>query len=279
MIRGTSVGTSYFAGVDIGSTATKCALVDAAGTLVSSAVVATGARALTATENALGEAVRQINVGPDQIVFVIATGYGRKRAEADGQVTEITCHARGAIHLFPGTRTILDVGGQDTKAIRVSANGDVQNFVMNDKCAAGTGRFLEVMARALEVDLDEMGPLSLRSVAPQQISSFCTVFGESEVVSHLADGVEVQDIALGLHEAIANRVVGMLRRVGIESEITMSGGVSRNIGMRKTIEKLIGCTMNVSEQSQVMGALGAALIARDRWLATIDNKPEAADVQ
>lgn len=269
----------YFAGVDIGSTATKCALVDAEGNFVASAVAPTGARALTATQNALTEALRQVAATREQVALVIATGYGRKRAEANGQVTEITCHARGAIHLFPGTRTIIDIGGQDTKAIRVSPSGDVQNFVMNDKCAAGTGRFLEVMARALEVDLEDMGPLSLRSATPQRISSFCTVFGESEVISHLADGAEVQDIALGLHEAIGNRVVGMLRRVGIESEVTMSGGVSRNIGMRKTIERIIGCEMNVSEQSQVMGALGAALIARDKWLAAADNTPETADVQ
>jgi predicted CoA-substrate-specific enzyme activase len=265
----------FFAGVDIGSSATKCAVVNAAGTFVSSAIVPTGARALTATQHALAETLGRVGVARDQVALVIATGYGRKRAEADGQVTEITCHARGAIHLFPGTRTILDIGGQDTKAIRVTDSGDVHNFVMNDKCAAGTGRFLEVMARALELDLDDMGPMSLRSVAPQRISSFCTVFGESEVVSHLADGVEVQDIALGLHEAIGHRVVGMLRRVGIESEVTMSGGVSRNVGMRRTIEKIIGCEMNVSGQSQVMGALGAALIARDKW----QGRSEAANVQ
>lgn len=270
---------NFFVGVDIGSTATKCAIVDGAGNFVASTVVATGARAIAAKEAALAEALRQIDARPEQVAYQVATGYGRKRAEADGEVTEISCHARGASYLYPGTRTIVDIGGQDTKAIRVAANGKVETFAMNDKCAAGTGRFLEVMARALEVDLEDLGPLSMRSQKPQTISSFCTVFGESEVVSHLASGVEVENIALGLHEAIAGRVVGLMRRVGIESEVTMSGGVSRNIGMRQAIEKLIGCTMNISPQSQLMGALGAALIARDRWLTAEDSEKEEANAQ
>lgn len=267
-----------FAGVDIGSMTTKCVLVDADGTFMGSKVVPTGARANVAKEAAIDGAVAEAGVSRDAISYLVATGYGRKRAEANSQVTEITCHARGAVNLFPGTRTILDIGGQDTKAIRVGPDGDVVNFAMNDKCAAGTGRFLEVMARALEVDLADLGPLSMESVAPKRISSFCTVFGESEVISHLAEGAEVKDIAQGLNEAISGRVVGMLRRVGVESEITMSGGVSRNIGMRKSIESLLGCTLNVSEHSQIMGALGAALIGRDQWLAGAGSKAEAANV-
>lgn len=269
----------YFAGIDTGSMTTKCVLVDADGQFASSAVVPSGTRISIAKESALQEALAKAGVTRGQIDFVVATGYGRKRADADAEVTEITCHARGAIYLFPETRTILDIGGQDTKAIRVEAGGNVKTFAMNDKCAAGTGRFLEVMARALEVDLDDMGPLSMQSTSPQRISSFCTVFGESEVVSHLADGSEVKDIALGLHEAIAGRVVGMLRRVGVEPQVTMSGGVSRNIGMRRTIEKLLGCEMNVSEHSQVVGALGAALIGRERWLAAEEKKLERTDAR
>lgn len=268
---------NYFAGIDTGSMATKCVLVDVDGQFASSAVVPSGARISIAKESALQEALTKAGVSRTQIVFMVATGYGRKRADADAEVTEITCHARGAIYLFPETRTILDIGGQDTKAIRVEANGSVKTFAMNDKCAAGTGRFLEVMARALEVDLEDMGPLSMQSTTPQRISSFCTVFGESEVVSHLANGAEVKDIALGLNEAIGQRVVGMLRRVGVEAQVTMSGGVSRNIGMRKTIEKLLGCEMNVSEHSQVVGALGAAIIARERWLAAEEEKLERTD--
>ena len=269
----------YFAGIDIGSMTTKCALVDADGALVCAHVVPTGARVGTAKEAALEGALAQAGTTREAIAYMVATGYGRKRADADGQVTEITCHARGAVHLFPGTRSIIDIGGQDTKAIRVAPTGEVSNFAMNDKCAAGTGRFLEVMARALEVDLEDLGELSMQSVTPQRISSFCTVFGESEVVSHLANGSAIADIAQGLNEAIAGRVVGMLRRVGVESEVTMSGGVSRNIGMRRTIEKLLGCTLNVSEHSQIAGALGAALIGRDQWLVREEKKSENSDAK
>ena len=257
---------TYFAGVDIGSLATKCVVVDEAGDIVSSAIVATGARVSAAAESVLATAVRTGGFELERISCTVATGYGRKRAHADRQVTEITCHARGAIHLFPGTRTVLDIGGQDTKAIRIGTDGDVVNFVMNDKCAAGTGRFLEVMARALEVDLEELGPLSLQSTAPQTISSFCTVFGESEVISHVANGAEVADIARGLHEAISHRVAGLLKRVGVESQLTMSGGVSHNIGMRSALERALGTSFNIHPHAQLIGALGAALIGRDRFL-------------
>lgn len=255
---------SYFAGVDVGSLATKCVVIDGQGEIVASAIVATGARMSLAADAALSVAVQAGGFERDRIECTVATGYGRKRAQADGQVTEITCHARGAIRLFPGTRTVLDIGGQDTKVMRIGAAGEVINFVMNDKCAAGTGRFLEVMARALEVDLEELGPLSLQSKAAQTISSFCTVFGESEVVSHVANGAEVADIARGLHEAISHRVAGLLKRVGVEAELTMSGGVSRNVGMRVALERALGTTFNVHSEAQLIGALGAALIGRDR---------------
>ena len=255
---------TYFVGVDIGSLATKCVVVNKTGEVVSSAVVATGARVSVAADSALAAAARAGDIELAHVARTVATGYGRKRVNADWRITEITCHARGAIHLFPGTRTVLDIGGQDTKAIRIGAGGEVANFVMNDKCAAGTGRFLEVMARALEVDLDDLGPLSLQSTTPQTISSFCTVFGESEVVSHVANGAEVADIARGLHQAISHRVAGLLKRVGVESELTMSGGVARNIGMRCALEKALGTTFNVHPDAQLIGALGAALIARDR---------------
>ena len=257
---------TYFAGVDIGSLATKCVVVDEAGEIVSSAIVATGARVSVAAESVVAEAIRSGGFEPARIGCTVATGYGRKRAHADRQVTEITCHARGAIHFFPGTRTVLDIGGQDTKAIRIGANGEVTNFAMNDKCAAGTGRFLEVMARALEVDLDELGPLSMQSTAPQTISSFCTVFGESEVISHVANGAVIADIARGLHEAISHRVAGLIKRIGVEAQLTMSGGVSRNIGMRSALEQSLGASFNVHPDAQLIGALGAALIGRDRFL-------------
>ncbi len=255
---------TYFAGVDIGSMATKCVIVTASGDIAATAIVATGARVSVAAEAAFATAAGAGGIDLAHVARSAATGYGRKRANADWQITEITCHARGAIHFFPGTRTVLDIGGQDTKAIRIGAGGEVTNFAMNDKCAAGTGRFLEVMARALEIDLEDLGPLSLQSSTPQIISSFCTVFGETEVISRVANGAAVADIALGLHQAISHRVVGLLKRVGVESELTMSGGVSRNIGMRQALEKTLGTTFNVHPDAQLFGALGAALIGRDR---------------
>lgn len=252
----------YYAGIDIGSLAAKCVLIDENGNYVSQGITPTGARVVTAADTALKMAMENAGVTLDSVAFKIATGYGRKRAEANREVTEITCHAAGAVHLFPGTRTIIDIGGQDTKVIRVSPTGDVVNFAMNDKCAAGTGRFLEVMARALEVDIDELGPLSLESESPQKISSFCTVFGESEVVSHVAGGAGSADIARGIHESVAHRVAGLVKRVGVENELTMSGGVARNPGMRSALSAALAAEINFHENSQIMGALGAALIAR-----------------
>ena len=255
---------ALYAGIDVGSLAAKCVLVDDAGAMVAHAIVPTGARVTAAAEAALACAAQAAGTAHTDIAFTVATGYGRKRAAADAQVTEITCHARGANALFGGTRTVIDIGGQDTKAIRIAANGDVVNFVMNDKCAAGTGRFLEVMARALELDLDELGPLSLQSRTPQPISSFCTVFGESEVVSHVAGGAATADIARGIHESVAHRVAGLVRRVGVQSELTMSGGVARNVGMRQALAAALGVPINFHEHAQIMGALGAALIGRSR---------------
>lgn len=262
----------YYTGIDVGSLAAKCAIVDELGNLVSQGIVLTGARVATAAEAALRLAADNGGVALHSISFRIATGYGRKRADADGQVTEITCHAKGAIHLFPETRTIIDIGGQDTKVIRVTKHGEVENFVMNDKCAAGTGRFLEVMARALEVDIEELGPLSLRSEKPQKISSFCTVFGESEVVSHVAGGAVSADIARGIHESVAHRVAGLVKRVGILDQLTMSGGVARNIGMRSALSSALSAPINFDENSQIMGALGAALIARENHQRSSKNE-------
>lgn len=254
----------YYGGVDSGSLATKAVIINEDSKIVGSAVLYTGPNVKVSGEKALEEALKDAGVERSDLTYSISTGYGRKRLESNEQVTEISCHARGAVYFFPNTRTILDIGGQDTKAIRVNERGDVDNFAMNDKCAAGTGRFLEVMARAMEVDLEEMGPLSLQSENPQKISSFCTVFGESEVISLVANEKKPVDIISGLHESIAQRAVGMLKRVGIEDEVTLTGGVAKNIGMVKSIEDALGKKLNVCEESQILGALGAALIARER---------------
>ena len=199
-----------------------------------------------------------------QIGRVVATGYGRIAVPfASKKVTEITCHARGAYHLFPQTRTVIDIGGQDSKVIRLGKDGRVVDFVMNDKCAAGTGRFLEVMARALEVSLEDMGRLSDLARERLTISSMCTVFAESEVVSLIAEGHPKEDIIRGLHDAVSERVAGMAERVGLENGVTMTGGVAKNAGVVRSLEERLGVKISRPEEPQIVGALGAALIAAD----------------
>jgi len=199
---------------------------------------------------------------------VVGTGYGRYKIEAgDTQVTEISCHARGAHMLYPGTRTVIDMGGQDTKAIKISAEGDVIDFCMNDKCAAGTGRFLAGAADVLGLTLDEIGEISLRGTKPVRLTSVCTVFVESDILSHLAQNKRVEDILAGVHEAIATRTIGLVRRVGMDPEITFTGGVARNIGMVRALEAKLGAPLNASPEAHYCGALGAALYAMDHVMA------------
>jgi predicted CoA-substrate-specific enzyme activase len=173
------------------------------------------------------------------------------------------CHATGARYLNPLIRSIIDIGGQDSKAILLDDRGKVANFAMNDKCAAGTGRFLEVMARALEVDLDEFGRMSLKADLPARISSLCTVFAESEIISLIAKGEKRANIIAGIHESICVRVLAMANRIGIKSPVMMTGGVAKNIGVVRAFEKAIGSPIEVSDYAQVNGAIGAALLAQD----------------
>jgi (R)-2-hydroxyacyl-CoA dehydratese activating ATPase len=255
----------YAAGVDVGSTQTKAVVVDEAGTIVGRALIDTGANVLTAAESAFARAIQQGGISEEEIEFVVGTGYGRYRVTfGDTQITEIVCHARGAAHMFPGTRTVLDMGGQDTKAIRIREGGDVLDFCMNDKCAAGTGRFLQSAAAALGMELSELGPKALEGQRPVDISTTCTVFAESEVLSWLARDKRIEDILLGVHRSIGSRSFGLLRRVGIEEQITFTGGVTRNEAMVAVMNEVLGTEMNVSEESHYMGALGAALIALER---------------
>jgi (R)-2-hydroxyacyl-CoA dehydratese activating ATPase len=253
---------NYAGGVDVGSTQTKAVIIDSSRAIVGRSLIATGANVVTAASDAFDRACAGAGIPREAVGFVIGTGYGRYRVEfGDTQVTEIVCHARGAAEMFASTGTVLDMGGQDTKAIRVGAGGDVLDFCMNDKCAAGTGRFLQSAAAALELELDELGPTALRGRRAVPISTTCTVFAESEVLSWLARGRRVEDILLGVHRSIAQRSVGLLRRVGIEGEITFTGGVTRNGAMVAVLEELVGARLNVSEESHYMGALGAALLA------------------
>ncbi len=209
----------------------------------------------------------------DDVSGLISTGYGREQVEGRlKSITEISCHARGACFLFPKTNLILDIGGQDSKAIRVNGNGQVMDFAMNDKCAAGTGRFFEVMARALEIDLDDMGELAARSKKRLTISSMCTVFAESEVVSLVARGEHVEDIITGLCRAVAERTRALAQRVGVSPEVTMTGGVAKNLGVVRALEELLGYEFNIPEEPQIVGALGAALFAREAALSKSPSK-------
>ncbi|MDH3733390.1 MAG: acyl-CoA dehydratase activase [Gemmatimonadota bacterium] len=270
---------AYAAGVDVGSTQTKAVVVDEHGEIIGRSLLSTGANVVQAAEQAFQTAIDDGEIPEEEVGYVIGTGYGRYRVEfGDDQITEIVCHARGAARMFPETETVVDMGGQDTKAIRIRKGGDVLDFCMNDKCAAGTGRFLQSAAAALELDLDELGPTALRGERPVRISTTCTVFAESEVLSWLARGKKIEDILLGVHNSIARRSYGLLRRVGIEGEITFTGGVTRNEAMVKVLEGVIEAPLNVSEESHYMGALGAALFALERIRKGREAHPAAGGV-
>ncbi|HBY92444.1 MAG: acyl-CoA dehydratase activase [Ardenticatenaceae bacterium] len=271
---------AYAAGVDVGSTQTKAIIVDEDRRIASRALIDTGANVVKAAEKAFLAALEAGNIQEEEVAYVVGTGYGRYKVTfGDVQITEISCHARGAVHMFPGSRTVLDMGGQDTKAIRVRPNGEVLDFCMNDKCAAGTGRFLQAAAFALEIPLAELGPTALRAEKPVAISTTCTVFAESEVLSWLGRGKKIEDILMGVHRSIATRSIALMRRVGIEDQVTFTGGVTRNRGMVEVLNQALGLKMNVSDDSHYMGALGAALFAMDRILSSREPaalKEEAA---
>ena len=261
---------AYGAGVDVGSTQTKAIIINEGREIVARALIDTGANVVLAAEKAYAEALNATrgDIREEEVEYVVGTGYGRYKVTfGDTQITEISCHGRGAVHMFAGTRTVVDMGGQDTKAIRVSPTGEILDFCMNDKCAAGTGRFLGAAASALEIPLGDLGATALRAEKAVKISTTCTVFAESEVVSWLGKGKKIEDILLGVHQSIASRSLGLMRRVGVEPEVTFTGGVTRNIGMVKALNDLLGFEVNVSEDSHYMGALGAALFAMDRILS------------
>jgi predicted CoA-substrate-specific enzyme activase len=261
-----------FAGLDIGSTAIKAALVDDHGQLISSQVSATGSlfhkNAQAAFEQLLLNAGRKY----EEVRYLIATGYGRKLyREADDSISEITANAIGAYHVgqaFGGVRTIINIGGQDSKAIHIDSDGHVSNFAMNDKCAAGTGRFLDVAARNLEVDLEQLGELHFESIrTPLSINSTCTVFAESEIIGLLANGHGRGEIVAGIHHSIARRTVRLAKRVGLEERVYFDGGPALNRGLVAALEDELGRQLVVPEHPQITTALGAAILARDEYLA------------
>ncbi|MFC1610760.1 acyl-CoA dehydratase activase [Myxococcota bacterium] len=259
-----------YLGVDVGSLTCDAALVDDSGELAASAVVPTGARNIESIERVRREALVRAGVDEEQVGGTVATGYGRERVDGRlASVTEISCHARGIRKLLPNTDVLIDIGGQDSKAIRIDGKGRVIDFAMNDKCAAGTGRFLEAMARALEVAVDNLGQMDIGASGDLTLSSMCTVFAESEVVSLIADGAEVSEIVRGLNRAIARRTQNLVKRVTpslSDLNVSMSGGVARNIGVVRALSEILDQELSVPPDPDIVGALGAALIARDRIL-------------
>ena len=258
-------GARYFAGIDSGSTSTNAVVIDDKGNIAASVVVRTGAKAGESAERAYREVIERAGLTKADIARTVSTGYGRVSIPfADENVTEISCHGRGAHYFNPAVRTILDIGGQDSKAIHVNAAGEVTDFAMNDKCAAGTGRFLEMIARSLEMSLDELGPAALASKKRLEITSMCSVFAESEVISLIANNEEKSDIAAGVCRAVAGKSHSLMRRVGLEGAFMMTGGVAKNPGVVHAVEELIGEKLYICPEPEIVGATGAALLAREQ---------------
>ncbi|MRR16869.1 MAG: 2-hydroxyglutaryl-CoA dehydratase [Deltaproteobacteria bacterium] len=253
-----------FAGIDIGSTMTKAVIVDDRGKELATVIGPTGAEHRHLALKVMDDAVRKCDLSFSGLDFIVATGYGRINVPfADKQMTEITCHARGIWSIFPETHTIIDIGGQDSKGIKLDAEGKVADFVMNDKCAAGTGRFLEVIAETLGIKLTEMGDLAQTAKTYVKISNICTVFAEHEVTSRLTEGATIPEIVAGLHVAIAGRVVNMTRHLGLKKDVVVTGGGAKNKGLVQAIADKVGFGVKVPPEPFITGALGAALIGSD----------------
>ncbi|CDZ75558.1 Activator of (R)-2-hydroxyglutaryl-CoA dehydratase [Peptoniphilus sp. ING2-D1G] len=264
--------TIYTMGVDVGSTASKGLILKNGKEIMASSVIDVGA-GTSGPSRAINAVLEKANLTLDDIDFITATGYGRNSLEeADFQMSELSCHAKGAYFLFPRVHTIIDIGGQDAKALKIGDGGVLENFVMNDKCAAGTGRFLDVIARVLEVDISELDDLDKKSTLDVTISSTCTVFAESEVISQLAQGTKIEDIVKGIHKSIASRVGSLAKRVGIKDDVVMTGGVALNKGMVRALEENVGHKIYTSEYCQLNGALGAAIFAHQKIM---QNKRKA----
>jgi predicted CoA-substrate-specific enzyme activase len=268
---------TYFAGIDIGSTMTK--VVIASDRIEASLIGPTGPEHRKLANKVMEEALTRANLRFDDLTYIVATGYGRINVPfADKQITEITCHARGLQSLLPTVRTVIDIGGQDSKGIKIKA-GKVIDFVMNDKCAAGTGRFLEVIADALGVPLKELGERSLAAQNAIAISNTCTVFAEHEVISQLANGASVNDLIAGIHEAVATRVYAMVKKLKVEQDVAVTGGGAKNIGLVKALEGKFGFPLLVPPEPLITGALGAALMGKEicETATAGGQKPQRSD--
>lgn len=255
----------YSMGIDVGSTSSKCIILKDGKDIVAKSLIGVGT-GTTGPSRAVEEVFKQCNLGIEDMNYILATGYGRNSIKwANAEMSELSCHAKAAYFLFPNVRTVIDIGGQDAKVLRINKDGMLMNFAMNDKCAAGTGRFLDVMARVMEVKIDDLEELSAKSTKVVNISSTCTVFAESEVISQLANNSNVCDIVRGIHRSVAGRVAALAKRVGVEDDIVMTGGVARNNGVVVALEEELGKKIFVSPLAQYSGALGAALFAYQKY--------------
>lgn len=250
-------------GIDVGSTTSKCVVLNEGGEILATSLVPSGT-GTAGPKKAVRLVLLEAGITMDDVAYTLATGYGR-RAEgiADSDMSELSCHARGAMLLCPGVHTVIDIGGQDIKVLGI-VDGLLTSFQMNDKCAAGTGRFLEVMARVLEVEVDELSALGARAQKQLQISSTCTVFAESEVISQMSSGADICDIVAGIHRSVAGKVTGLANRVGLIEPVLMTGGVSRNGDMVHALEEQMRCRILTSPLSQYAGAIGAACFGYEK---------------
>ena len=269
---------SYVMGIDFGSTTAKTVILDLKGRVVSSSVAHMGAVSGDGVKASISNALEQAGITQEDVGRTVSTGYGRRMLDiADKNFTEITCHARGAVAMVPDARLVIDIGGQDSKVIAVDSNGLVAQFAMNDRCAAGTGKFLEVLARAMEIDLEKMGGVALEAKEELKISSMCATFAETEVISLLAEGNTKPNVLGAVHAAIASRTLGLVGRVGKKGPVVMTGGVAKNQAAVHYIEKALGMPLILPETPQIAGALGAALIALDDYRS--EHKDELAAME
>jgi len=267
-------GVIYFAGIDLGSIMTKVVILDGDRKTCSALIGPTGPEHRRLANKVMADALARANLAFSEISYVVATGYGRINVPfADRQITELTCHAKGIASLFPAVRTAIDIGGQDAKGLKIR-NGKLVDFVMNDRCAAGTGRFLYVLVGTLGLRIDELGEISLKATQKLPISSVCTVFAQMEIMACLSQGTLLPDIVAGLHDAIAKRVVNMVKKLKIEPEVVFTGGVAKNIGVVNALQETLGLNVSVPAEPLLTGALGAALIGRELTLkALAEGKP------
>lgn len=253
------------AGCDVGSLTAE-AVIMTNGTILGSEIIRVRPKAEQSAKDVMETLLARLELSYEDIGYCVSTGYGRETIPfADDNVSEISCHGRGAQWLVPSIRTVIDIGGQDCKAIRVDGDGMLEDFVMNDKCAAGTGRSLELMAEALGVDITELGPISLESTKPVVITNQCSIFAEMEILHYMCEERSIADIAAGINESMARRVKMLAGKVGVKEEIGMTGGVSKNVGVVKHLEKMLSKSFHeFPEDPQIIGALGAAIFAAEK---------------